>query len=60
MKRKGYRTNYGDWKNRSTVRAILFNPVYRGKVTFDGKEYDGKHERIISDEIYVKLLERFT
>jgi site-specific DNA recombinase len=58
MKARGYKTKYGFWKNRSTVNAILFNPVYRGKVTFEGKEYEGQHERIISDELYIKLLEQ--
>lgn len=58
MKKRGYRTNYGLWKNRATVITVLFNPVYRGKVTFEGEEYEGQHERIISDEMYVKLLEQ--
>lgn len=58
MKKRGYRTNYGLWKNRATVNTVLFNPVYRGKVSFNGEEYKGQHERIISDEIYVKLLEQ--
>lgn len=58
MKKRGYRTNYGLWKNRATVNTVLFNPVYRGKVTFKGEEYKGQHERIISDEMYVKLLEQ--
>lgn len=30
MKKRGYRTNYGLWKNRATVNTVLFNPVYRG------------------------------
>ena len=46
------------WKNRATVITVLFNPVYRGKVTFDGIEYEGQHERIMSDETYIKLLEQ--
>lgn len=58
MKRRGYRTSYGCWKNRSTVNSVLFNPVYRGKVTFNGIEYDGQHERLISEELYSKLLEQ--
>lgn len=58
MKKRGYRTNYGLWKNRATVITVLFNPVYRGKVTFEGTEYEGQHERIISDETYIKLLEQ--
>lgn len=58
MKKRGYRTNYGLWKNRATVITVLFNPVYRGKVTFEGEEYEGQHERIISDDTYIKLLEQ--
>ena len=65
-----------EW-HRSTVRTILQNPVYRGKVKWysvmrvksmvDGKvvekkkkmtdsdhymEYDGKHEALVSDELF--------
>lgn len=57
MNKRGYRTSYGQW-SRSTINTILFNPVYRGKVTFGGEEYEGQHERIISDETYTKLLEQ--
>jgi site-specific DNA recombinase len=57
MRRRGYKTTYGEW-GRSTLDEVLFNPVYRGIVTFNGVEYPGQHERIISDDLFVKILEQ--
>lgn len=36
----------------STIVRILKNPIYIGKVTWDGKTYDGLHESIIEEELY--------
>ncbi|MCX7772101.1 MAG: recombinase family protein [Clostridia bacterium] len=57
MRNRGYKTNYGYW-TRASINTIPFNPVYRGKVTFAGEEYQGEHERIISDDLYLQLLEQ--
>lgn len=57
MNRRGYKTSYGNW-TRSTIDTILFNPVLRGEVSFMGETYKGEHEKIISDELYVRLLEQ--
>ncbi|MEG0835824.1 MAG: recombinase family protein [Christensenella sp.] len=41
----------GKW-SASKIRIILTNSLYIGKVKFAGTEYDGKHQPIISSEIY--------
>jgi len=57
LNQRGYKHSYGEWKGSSNISTTLFNPVYRGLVTFDGVEYQGKHERIFSDDLYIKMLE---
>jgi hypothetical protein len=48
-----------DWKTgqrglfgREGVRTILRNPAYKGIVRCDGKEYEGKHEALVSAELW--------
>ncbi len=36
----------GHW-HPSTVKAILENPIYRGKIRFGGKEYIGNHKNLL-------------
>ncbi len=36
----------GKW-HPSTVKSILNNPIYHGKIRFGGKEYDGTHEKLL-------------
>lgn len=49
---ENYTTKYGTWSSHNIILNVLRNSVYIGKVKFKGKEYDGKHEPIISPEIY--------
>ena len=42
----------GGWSSHTLVRCVLKNPVYIGKIRFNGKEYDGEHPPIISEEIF--------
>ena len=37
-------------KNR--VHALLKNPIYTGKMQYDGVLYEGEHEAIITEEIF--------
>lgn len=48
---KGYSTRYGNWKY-TTLRDVLVNPVYIGKVSFSGEYFDGIHEPILSEEVF--------
>lgn len=41
-------TSY-DWLKNTSVRRILSNPVYMGKVQLNGELYDGLHEPLVSE-----------
>lgn len=56
MNQQGYKHKYGDkWSGTSCVYNILFNPVYLGKVNFNGNVYEGEHEAILSEDISEKI-----
>ncbi len=42
---------------KSAIFNMLYNRFYIGKVQFDGKEYDGQHEPIISKELFDSVQE---
>ena len=37
---------------KTTLLGLLRNPVYIGKIRYDGRQFDGKHEPIISKELF--------
>ncbi len=41
--------------NHKQVRAILTNRYYAGRVTYQGVEYDGKHEPLVSEELFATV-----
>lgn len=41
----------GSW-SAAKVRCVLKNSVYAGKVKFAGEEYQGKHEPLVSPEVF--------
>lgn len=43
---------------RKTVKNILKNPFYTGKIKYKGKLYSGNHPPIISQETYSKVQEK--
>lgn len=45
---EGYAHKYGEWK-RGLVRNVVVNPIYTGKVSFEGVLYDGNHQAIIPE-----------
>jgi site-specific DNA recombinase len=47
-----YTTKSGDWGNDTTIRDVLKNPLYIGKINWAKKIYDGKHEPIIDEETF--------
>lgn len=71
LNRKGYKTKKGNPFNVNGVRDILHNPTYTGKIRFNVREnwsekrrkginpnpiiVDGKHEAIISEELWNKV-----
>ncbi len=41
--------------NKSTLFRLLTNPIYKGKVLFQGTTYDGEHEAIVDMETWNKV-----
>ncbi len=41
--------------SKSTLHNLLTNAIYTGHVKFEGKLYDGEHERIIDDETFNRV-----
>nr|WP_253309789.1 recombinase family protein [Rickettsia endosymbiont of Ceutorhynchus assimilis] len=55
---QGYRTKgKSDIFKKATVRRIITNPIYMGKIRHYEKEYEGKHEAIIEEEKWKKAQE---
>ncbi|MFJ5423417.1 recombinase family protein [Wolbachia endosymbiont of Drosophila barbarae] len=55
---QGYRTKgKSDIFKKATVRRIITNPIYMGKIRHYEKEYEGKHEAIIEEEKWQKAQE---
>jgi len=50
MHERGLTHKYGDWTWWGGIITMLKNPVYIGKVTFKGQEFDGEHKPIITQE----------
>jgi site-specific DNA recombinase len=46
--------------NKTTLHALLTNPIYRGVVRHRGEIYPGEHERIIGDLIWDQVQKRLT
>ncbi|MFP3023608.1 MAG: recombinase family protein, partial [Wolbachia sp.] len=53
---QGYRTKSDIFK-KATVRRIITNPIYVGKIRHYEKEYEGKHEAIIKEKKWQKAQE---
>lgn len=51
MKSK-YSNRYSGWNNNATVGKIVRNSIYIGKIKYKGQEYEGKHEPIITKEVF--------
>ncbi|POG52040.1 recombinase, partial [Wolbachia sp. wRi_2] len=58
LNREGYRTKAkSDIFKKATVRRIITNPIYMGKIRHYDKQYEGKHEAIIEEEKWQKAQE---
>ncbi|GFR19823.1 site-specific recombinase [Trichonephila clavata] len=47
----------GEIFKKATVRRIITNPIYMGKIKHYEKQYEGKHEAIIEEEKWQKAQE---
>lgn len=52
--KEGLLTKHGNNLAASTIGDYLNNTYYKGKVKRNGKEYKGKHPRLISDALFKK------
>lgn len=50
---KGYTTKHGSWRE-GLLLNIIGNPLYMGKIRSNGVIYDGVHEPIISEDLYLR------
>lgn len=50
---------YGGWSNEVSVRNVLKNELYIGKVKFKGVSYQGNHQPIISEETFRQVQDLF-
>jgi site-specific DNA recombinase len=58
MEEKGLRTHFGRPLVKSQLHRVLSNPFYMGKMVWKGKLYDGKHEPLISVELFERVQQR--
>ena len=51
MTEKGYRHKHGEW-DAKTIKRVLQNPVYIGKIKNRDKYYDGIHDPILNQKTF--------
>jgi site-specific DNA recombinase len=44
--------------SKTTLHALLTNVAYVGRVRFEGKVFDGEHERVVDDDTFDRVQER--
>ena len=52
---KGLRTKHGSKLSTSAIFKMLKNPIYRGKFIWNGKEYSGNHESLVSSSLWFRV-----
>jgi site-specific DNA recombinase len=52
---RGSRRNAPQPLNLARVHELLSNPYYAGTVTYRGKQYEGRHPRLITQELFDKV-----
>lgn len=52
MERKGLRSRNGGPISHGNLIKLLRNPFYMGWFRFDGREYAGSHEPLVSEELF--------
>ena len=41
--------------NKSTLSKLLSNPLYLGKTTYKGQQYEGEHEAIVDEDLFGRV-----
>jgi len=52
LNKKGYKNKHGEWNHTSTIKNVLKNSLYTGRVSWGEHEYQGKHQPIIEKELF--------
>ncbi len=52
LRSRGDRTRSPQPLNHSSVHAMLSSPYYAGTVSYRGKQYEGRHTRLISQDLF--------
>ena len=55
---QGFKTIAGGFFTSHAVRDLLECRFYLGKITYRGEEYPGRHEAIVSEELYQRIQAR--
>ncbi|MGZ6690133.1 MAG: recombinase family protein [Solirubrobacteraceae bacterium] len=58
LNREGVKSSTGKRWTQASVRSVLTNPIYMGKVRHKGEVYEGAHEAIISEETWSAVQRR--
>ncbi len=56
----GFRSRGGNRVVKSKIHKLLCDPFYCGKFIWKGKQYDGKHEPIISQDLFDQVKTKLT
>lgn len=54
LKRMGVRNRNNRFFHKTSLAAILRNPVYAGITRYDGKLYEGQHDPIVTKKVFEK------
>lgn len=60
MYERGLRSRSGHRVVKSKIHTLLCEPFYYGKLVWNGKEYDGGHEPIISKDLFDQVKKKLT
>ena len=58
LEEKGFSHKYGSW-NHMRVKSIITNPLYIGKVTYNGSIYEGQHDGIVPEDVFNQAQELY-
>ena len=57
---KRYQTVKGQWRggkdfDKSTLRKMLTNPLYLGRIAYKGQMYEGEHDAIVDEDLFGRV-----
>jgi len=54
LQNNNYKNKYSNWNSHRSILNCLRNATYTGKVKFKGQSYNGSHDKIISEDVFLK------